>query len=96
MTQVTREDVQYLARLSSLALSDDEITSLQADIENILTYVQQLQELDTAGVEPTYQVTDLENIWRGDEIDDYGIDRDELLALAPESKDSQIKVPKVL
>ena len=96
MTQITREDVQHLAQLSSLALSDDEITNLQTDIGNILTYVQQLQELDTTGVEPTYQVTDLENIWRNDEIDDYGIDRAELLALAPEAQDGQIKVPKVL
>lgn len=85
-----------LAQLSSLALADDEIDALQIDIGNILGYIQQLSELDTAGVEPTYQVTGLENVWREDKIDDYGIDRDELLALAPESQNGQIKVPKVL
>jgi aspartyl-tRNA(Asn)/glutamyl-tRNA(Gln) amidotransferase subunit C len=47
-------------------------------------------------VEPTYQVTDLENVWRVDEVDDYGIDREALLALAPDARDGQIKVPKVL
>lgn len=85
-----------LAQLSSLALADDEIDALQIDIGNILGYIQQLSELDTTGVEPTYQVTGLENVWREDKIDDYGIDRDELLALAPESQNGQIKVPKVL
>jgi aspartyl-tRNA(Asn)/glutamyl-tRNA(Gln) amidotransferase subunit C len=96
MTQISRDDVQHLAQLSSLALSDDEVDSLQADIGNILGYVEQLGELDTSGVEPTYQVTDLENVWRQDEVDDYGINRDELIALAPDSRDGQIKVPKVL
>lgn len=96
MTQISRDDVQHLAQLSSLALSDDEIDNLQGDIGAILDYVAQLGELDTTGVEPTYQVTDLENVWRTDTIDDYGIDREALIALAPDSKDGQIKVPKVL
>jgi aspartyl-tRNA(Asn)/glutamyl-tRNA(Gln) amidotransferase subunit C len=96
MTQISRDDVQHLAQLSSLALSDDEIQAMQTDLGNILNYVNQLSELDTTGVEPTYQVTDLDNVWRADIVDDYGIDRDDLLALAPESKDGQIKVPKVL
>lgn len=96
MTQISREDVQHLAQLSSLALSDAEIDALQTDLGAILGYVAQLGELDTAGVEPTYQVTDLENVWRSDDIDDYGIDREALLALAPDARDGQIKVPKVL
>lgn len=96
MTKVTREDVLYLAQLSSLALSDQEIEDMQEDIANILGYVEQLSELDTTGVEPTYQVTDLENVWRQDEIDDYGISQQELLELAPKSQANQIEVPKVL
>lgn len=96
MTQISKDDVQHLAQLSSLQLSDDEIDGLQKDIGNILDYVNQLSELDTTGVEPTYQVTDLENIWRADVVDDYGINRDDLIALAPASDKNQIKVPKVL
>src|SRR5476649_2227780 len=96
MTQISKDDVQHLAQLSSLALSDDEIDGLQTDLGNILDYVEQLSQLDTTGVEPTYQVTDLENVWRTDNIDDYGIDREALLALAPASLGGQIKVPKVL
>ena len=95
MTQILRDDVLHLAQLSSLQLADDEIDSLQTDIGNILGYVEQLSELDTTGVEPTYQVTDLENVWRDDTVIT-DIDRERLLVLAPESHLNQVKVPKVL
>lgn len=96
MTQISRETVLHLAQLSNLQLADDEIAGLQTDLSNILGYVEQLGELDTTGVEPTYQVTDLENVWRDDSVIDYGVSRDELLARAPEQDKQQIKVPKVL
>lgn len=96
MTQITRDEVRHLAQLSSLQLDDTEIDALQADLGNILTYIEQLSELDTTGVEPTYQVTDLSNVWREDAVDNYGVGRELLLALAKESDQHQIKVPKVL
>ena len=96
MTQISRDDVQHLAQLSSLQLADDEVDALQTDISNILGYVEQLGELDTSGVEPTYQVTDLQNVWRNDSVIDYGISREALLELSQESSDNQVKVPKVL
>jgi aspartyl-tRNA(Asn)/glutamyl-tRNA(Gln) amidotransferase subunit C len=96
MTQISRDDVQHLAQLSSLQLIDDEVDALRSDLENIVGYIQQLDELDTTGVEPTYQVTDLQNVWRQDVVDNYGIDKEVLLALAPAVEAEQIKVPKVL
>lgn len=96
MTQISRDEVQHLAQLSSLSLADDQINDLSTDIENILGYIEQLSELDTSGVEPTYQVTDLENVWRDDIVIDYGVSRETLLALAPDSAANQVKVPKVL
>jgi len=96
MTQISHDDVQHLAQLSNLQLTDQEVSSLQADIQNILGYVQQLDELDTTGVEPTYQVTDLQNVWRDDVVDNYGIETADLLSLAPSIEAGQIKVPKVL
>ena len=96
MTQISKDDVRHLAQLSSLQLTDDEARALQTDLKNIVGYIKQLDELDTSGVEPTYQVTDLENIWRDDLVDDYGIGKDTLLGLAPEAEADQIKVPKVL
>lgn len=96
MTQISRDDVRHLAQLSSLQLSDDEAANLQVDIQNILKYVEQLSSLDTSGVEPTYQVTGLTNVWRDDTVIDYSVSREQLLALAPEQSNNQVKVPKVL
>jgi len=96
MTQISRDDVLHLAQLSSLQLQGDEIDGLQADIATILGYVEQLSELNTDGIEPTYQVTDLKNVWRDDSVIDYGISREQLLVLSPESANNQVKVPKVL
>lgn len=96
MTQISRDDVLHLAQLSSLQLADDEIDALQHDIGNILGYVEQLSELDTSGVEPTYQVTGLTNVWRDDVADQSGVTREQLLALAPEQQNNSVKVPKVL
>ena len=59
MSTITTDDVRHLAQLSSLQLSDEEVANLQLDLGNILNYIDQLSELDTTGVEPTYQVTGL-------------------------------------
>ncbi|HET8884337.1 MAG TPA: Asp-tRNA(Asn)/Glu-tRNA(Gln) amidotransferase subunit GatC [Candidatus Saccharimonadales bacterium] len=96
MTVISRDDVQHLAQLSSLQLTDDELDNLRDDISNILGYVEQLGELDTTGVEPTYQVTDLQNVWREDVVIDSDVTREQLLALSTESANHQVKVPKVL
>jgi aspartyl-tRNA(Asn)/glutamyl-tRNA(Gln) amidotransferase subunit C len=96
MTQISDDTVLHLAHLSKLQLGDDEVSALAADISAILGYVEQLDELDTEGVEPTYQVTGLQNIWRSDEVGAARNVRETLLALAPEQLDNQVKVPKVL
>ena len=96
MTQISINDVQRLAQLSSLQLDDGEAESLRVDLEGILDHIIQLSELDVTGVKPTYQVSALQNIWREDEIDDYGVSREQLLELAPAVEKNQIKVPKVL
>ena len=96
MTVISRDDVQHLAQLSSLQLADDELDNLQTDISNILGYVEQLSELDTTGVEPTYQVTGLENIGRADTVITSDVTREQLLDLSTESVKHQVKVPKVL
>jgi len=96
MSTITTNDVRHLAQLSNLQLSDDEITSLQADLANILDYIDQLNEIDTSGVEPTYQVTGLENVWRDDVVDRSAVTREDLLALTQDQADNSIKVPQVL
>jgi aspartyl-tRNA(Asn)/glutamyl-tRNA(Gln) amidotransferase subunit C len=95
-TTISREDVLHLAQLSNLQLADDEIVALQTDLGNILGYVNQLSELDTTGVEPTYMVTDRENVMREDVVQSHPATREKLLELAPDKSDDQIKVPRVL
>ena len=96
MSTITTDDVRHLAQLSNLQLSDEEITHLQTDLGNILGYIDQLGSLDTTGVEPTYQVTGLENVWREDAVVHSDVSREQLLTLAPDATDTSVKVPKVL
>lgn len=93
---ITREDVVHLAELSNISLAEDQIEPLIKDLDNILGYISQLDELDTGNVEPTYQCFDMQNVWREDEIEEFEAKREDLLALTRESEDNQIKVPKVL
>ncbi len=93
---VKREDIIHLAELSNFSLSEAEIDKLGKDLTDIIDYISQLDKLDTDNIEPTYQVFEMENVWREDEIIEQEATRDELLALTVEEKDHQIKVPKVL
>jgi len=94
--EVNQDTITHLAKLSNFALTDDERDHLLGNIKNIVNYISQLDELNTAGIEPTYQVFEMENVWRDDEILPQEADRETLLGLAKEVKDNQIKVPKVL
>ena len=94
--KITRKEIEHLAVLSNFSLSEEEKDSLGTDLQNIIKYISQLDELDTEGVEPTYQVFEMENVWRPDVITEQDADREQLLNLAPENDQNQIKVPKVL
>lgn len=94
--EITQEDIRHLADLSNFSLSNDEEASLKGDLENIIKYISELKELDTEGVEPTYQVFEMENVWREDEIKEQAAKREDLLELTVEEKLNQVKVPKVL
>lgn len=96
MNQISRDVVLKLASLSGLQLDENEIEDLRSDIATILSYVEQLDELDTTQVEPAYQVTGLQNVFRDDSISGGGVTREALLALAPQKAGSSIKVPKVI
>jgi aspartyl-tRNA(Asn)/glutamyl-tRNA(Gln) amidotransferase subunit C len=79
MAKLTREDVLSLARLSRLRLSDEEIEQLRSELSEILDYVETLDKVDVDGMEPTYQVTGLKNVFREDETMDYGYKTEDLL-----------------
>lgn len=94
--EVTLDTIDHLAKLSNLSLAPEEKAALKTDLSNIFGYISKLDELDTEGIEPTYQVFEMENIWRPDEILAQDADREDLLNLTKEEFDHQIKVPKVL
>ena len=90
------DTIKHLAELSNFSVSREECESLKKDLGEILKYVSQLDSVDVSGVEPTYQVFEMENVWRDDEILPQEASREDLLALSREQKDNQVKVPKVL
>ena len=94
--EIKREDILHLADLSNFSLSEKQAESLEIDLSGIIKYISQLDELDTENIDPTYQVFEMENVWREDEIKEQDASREELLNLSKEVIDNQIKVPKVL
>ncbi len=96
MSTISIADVQKLAQLSALTITDDQAQTMTDELNEILGYVEQLSEVDTDGIEPTYQVNGLENITRPDEIKDMSVSQENLLKNAPEQQDGSIKVPRVL
>lgn len=94
--EVNQETIAHLASLSNFALDGEQSEALESNLQDIIGYISQLDQLDTADVEPTYQVFEMENVWRADEVLPQDANRDELLALTKEVEDHQIKVPKVL
>ncbi|HMS31649.1 MAG TPA: Asp-tRNA(Asn)/Glu-tRNA(Gln) amidotransferase subunit GatC [Candidatus Saccharibacteria bacterium] len=95
---ITIEDVQKLAKLSHLKLSNDELETYRKEIEAILGYIEQLQQADLEGIDPTYQVSGNKNVMRDDRINEdiYKTTQADLLINAPAKLDAQIKVKKVL
>jgi aspartyl-tRNA(Asn)/glutamyl-tRNA(Gln) amidotransferase subunit C len=96
MADLTRDDVLKLARLARLKLSDDEVQEYQQELAEILKYVEQLNDLDVAGLEPTSQVTGLTNVTREDEVIDYGYDALSLLKNVPAVENNQLKVKRMV
>ena len=96
MSKLSAEDVLKLASLSKLKLTDDEVENLRTELSEILNYVAVLDKVDTDGLEPTYEVSGLKNVYRKDEVKDYGYDVKDLLKNAPAVQDNQFKVKRVL
>jgi len=96
MSKLSRGDVLKLAALSRLKLTDEEIEKFRGELSEILGYVEVLDGVDTAGLEPTYQLTGLKNVSRKDETRDYGYKTAALLKNAPAIQDGQFKVGRVL
>ena len=92
--RINRAEVEHVARLARLALTDDEIESLTRDLAKILDHAAEVSALDTSGVPPTAHPLPLRNVLRADAAR-RGLDRDEVLAAAPEAEDNRFRVPRI-
>jgi len=91
-----RTDIEHLARLARLQLSEREYQEFAEDLTKILGYVSQLNEVDVTDVKPTSQVTGLENVLREDLPDDArSVTREQIERMAPAFEDGYVKVPSV-
>ncbi len=94
--KITKKDVDHVARLARLALSEEEKERYTAQLEPILEYIGKLNQLNTDNVPPTSHVLPLQNVWREDRVvTDLG-SPDDILANAPEREGPFFKVKKVI
>jgi aspartyl-tRNA(Asn)/glutamyl-tRNA(Gln) amidotransferase subunit C len=93
--RITRADVVHVARLARLALTEDELASLTRELGAILDHAARVSALDTDGVPPTAHPLPLLNVFRPDEVAPT-LDRDEVLAQAPDVEDGRFRVPRIL
>ena len=94
-TKLTRDQVQHIADLARLSLSDEEQALYQEQLSAILEYFERLRELDTEAIPPTATVLPLHNVVRADEPGP-SFPREGILGNAPDAEDGCFKVPAVL
>lgn len=92
---LSREDVQHVASLARLGLSDDEVETMREQLSSILGHIEVLSQLDTEAIPPTAQVIALQNVLREDEVRD-SLPQDVLMRLAPNSRHGFIAVSEVM
>ena len=92
---VDKATVRRIAHLARIGVEEAELDALEAELNNILAWVEQLSELDTEAVAPLASVNDEDLAWRSDQVSDGGY-ADDITANAPESHDGFFAVPKVI
>jgi len=92
---LTLEEVEHIAELARLNLTEGEKALYREQLSAILDYATRLQTLDTAGIPPTSSVLPARSVLRPDEPQP-GLSLDELFQNAPDSKDAQFRVPPIL
>jgi aspartyl-tRNA(Asn)/glutamyl-tRNA(Gln) amidotransferase subunit C len=95
MPRLTRADVEHVAQLARLALTDDEIDSFTGQLEVILDHAAEVAALDTSDVPPTAHPLPLVNVLRADTVTP-SLTPDEVLAMAPAVEDGRFRVPRIL
>jgi aspartyl-tRNA(Asn)/glutamyl-tRNA(Gln) amidotransferase subunit C len=95
MSRISKDEVKHVAHLARLAITEEEAEMFQKQLDAIITFAEQLNELDTDQVEPTSHVLHMKNVMREDKPAK-GLPIEEVLKNAPDQKDGQIRVPAIL
>ncbi|RFU61827.1 Asp-tRNA(Asn)/Glu-tRNA(Gln) amidotransferase subunit GatC [Peribacillus glennii] len=95
MSRISKDQVKHVAHLARLAITEEETEMFTKQLDQIISFAEQLNELDTENVEPTSHVLDMKNVMRED-IPQKGLPVEEVLKNAPDSKGGQIRVPSIL
>jgi aspartyl-tRNA(Asn)/glutamyl-tRNA(Gln) amidotransferase subunit C len=92
---ISRADVEHVAKLARLALTDDEVEDLTSELAGILGHAADIEALALDDVPPTAHPLPLENVLRADTVRP-SLDRDEVLGQAPAAEDGRFRVPRIL
>ncbi len=92
---VSKKEVEHIAKLAKLKFTEEEAGKLQKEMNVVLEYIDQLNELDLSNVEPLENINDMENVFRED-VSEKCLTKEEALKNAPDKTDNFFKVPKVL
>jgi aspartyl-tRNA(Asn)/glutamyl-tRNA(Gln) amidotransferase subunit C len=95
MSRITIDEVKHVANLARLAITEEEAEKFTQQLDSIISFAEQLNELDTEHVEPTSHVLDMKNVFRED-ISQKGLSVEEVLKNAPEHENGQVKVPSII
>ena len=95
MTKISKEEVKKVAHLARLELNKDEINNHAKQLEKILEYIRQLEEINTDDVPSTTRAIEVINVFRKDEKKDFNLTED-LLELSPSREDKYFRVPKII
>ncbi|MGP7819437.1 Asp-tRNA(Asn)/Glu-tRNA(Gln) amidotransferase subunit GatC [Niallia sp. 01092] len=95
MSRITIEEVKHVANLARLAITEEEAAKFQKQLDAIISFAEELNEIDTEGIEPTSHVLDMKNVLREDKATK-GLPVEEVLRNAPEHQEGQIKVPSII
>jgi len=93
--KITLQEVEHVARLARLALSEEEKEQMRSQLDRILGYIEKLSQLDTTGVEPTSHVIPVTNVFRDDALLP-SLSREEALANGPDRQEGFFRVPRII
>jgi aspartyl-tRNA(Asn)/glutamyl-tRNA(Gln) amidotransferase subunit C len=92
---IDRKDVEHVARLARLALTEAELERMRIELGAILQYVEKLKAVDVEGVEPTSHAVPLLNVMREDEVEP-SLDREAMMGNAPDRAGEFFRVPRII